>query len=322
MRISLFTPTAPSRHTGNRITAARWAGIFRELGHTVHVTDRETVEPADLLIGLHLRKSATAVADFRDRYPKAPVIVALTGTDIYQDLPRGDRHALFTLEAADLLIGLQPNAPAAIPEPFRQKVEIILQSAPEPVHPPARSIRTFDVAILSHLRSVKDPLRTAFAARRLPSCSKVRILHAGAALDDRWQRRAEEEQKRNPRYRWFGDLPHWKAMLLLGRSRLMVLSSRLEGAATVLSEAVASGTPILAARNPGSEGVLGAGHPGLFRCGDDVGLALMLDQAENSPAFLRKLRAAGNRLRPALHPRREIAAWKQVFRDRVFLSEP
>ena len=69
MRISIFTPQAPSRHTGNRTTAGRWAGILRDLGHTVHVSDREQPDPADLLIGLHLRKSWPAVVDFRERVP-------------------------------------------------------------------------------------------------------------------------------------------------------------------------------------------------------------------------------------------------------------
>jgi len=319
MRISIFTPKAPSRHTGNRTTASRWAGILRELGHTVHVSDHEHPDPADLLIGLHLRKSWPAVVDFRERYPQAPVFVALTGTDIYHDLPRGNRRAHETMKMADLLIALQPNAREVVPEPFRNKVEIILQSATSPIHPPSRTVRSFDVSVLSHLRTVKDPLRAAIAARRLPDCSRIRILHAGAALDDVWRQRAEKESRRNQRYRWIGDLPHWKAMLLLGKSRLLVLSSKNEGAAAVLSEAIAARTPILASRNPGNEGVLTPHYPGFFEYGDDLGLALLLDQAENSPSFLYSLIAAGDRLRPAFHPRKEIAAWKRIFRDRVSL---
>ena len=47
--------------------------------------------------------------------------------------------------------------------------------------PPARS--RFKVCVIGHLREEKDPLRTAMAARLLPSSSRLRVLHIGRALN-------------------------------------------------------------------------------------------------------------------------------------------
>ena len=48
---------------------------------------------------------------------------------------------------------------------------------------------------------------------------------------------------------------------------MLSLTSRLEGGANVISEAVAAGTPIVASRIPAMEAILGEDHPGLFELG-------------------------------------------------------
>jgi hypothetical protein len=88
-------------------------------------------------------------------------------------------------------------------------------------------------------RDVKDPLLTACAARLLPAGSRVRVVHAGAALDARLEKLARAEDRANPRYRWLGDGPRTRALRLLAGSQLLALTSRLEGGANVVSEAFA-----------------------------------------------------------------------------------
>ena len=58
MRICLVTPAPPRSYHGNRVTAARWAGILRGLGHQVEVAQDYHDRPADLLVALHAYRSA------------------------------------------------------------------------------------------------------------------------------------------------------------------------------------------------------------------------------------------------------------------------
>src|SRR5207253_694581 len=86
---------------------------------------------------------------------------------------------------------------------------------------------------------------------RHPPDSRIRVLQVGSAMTPAMRRRARDEMQRNPRYRWLGDRPHRETRTILARCRLMVLSSRMEGGANVISEALASGVPVLASRIPG-----------------------------------------------------------------------
>jgi glycosyltransferase involved in cell wall biosynthesis len=171
------------------------------------------------------------------------------------------------------------------------------------------------VAVVGHLRDEKDPLRTALAARLLPLESRVRILHAGAPLSPAWKRAALREARENPRYRFLGELPLARARALIARSRVLSLTSRLEGGANVVSEAVAAGTPILASRIPAMEAILGEDHPGLFEFGATEELARLLDRAEQDPAFLRELARRSRALRRALSPGREKSLLVRAMRE-------
>ncbi len=78
---------------------------------------------------------------------------------------------------------------------------------------------------MGHLRRVKDPFRTAWAARLLPADSRVRVLHLGGALSDDMAEQARTEAASNPRYRWLGERPRSQALRVLGRCRLLSLTS-------------------------------------------------------------------------------------------------
>jgi glycosyltransferase involved in cell wall biosynthesis len=169
--------------------------------------------------------------------------------------------------------------------------------------------------VLAHLRAVKDPLLTARAARLLPSGSRVRVAHAGAALDAALERLARAEQEANPRYRWLGDLSRRRALGLLARSRLLSLTSCLEGGANVISEAVACSVPVVSSRIAGSIGILKRDYPGFFPVGDARALAALLERAERDRAFYRALRSRCAALRPLVRPERERRSWKRLLEE-------
>ena len=313
MKICMVTPAPPRSVTGNRVTALRWGRLLGDLGHRVAVREEYDGEACDLMIALHARKSARSIERLAEERPGTPVVLALTGTDLYGDIKRCPMTKL-SLQLASAIVVLQPEGLRAVPEWARSRARAIVQSA-EPVRGLKPRRDAFEVALLAHLRPVKDPFRAAMAARLLPARSKVRIVHAGAALDPDLDQRARSEQASNPRYRWLGEMPHWRAVRVLTRSRLAVITSRSEGGANVLSEALASGVPVVCSKIPGSTGVLGSDYPGLFAVGDTHGLAALLERAETDGEFRGTLTSWCRRLAPLVDPARERKAWRDLLSD-------
>src|SRR5947209_17369979 len=99
MKIGIVTPAPPDSLHGNRITALRWARILRRLGNRVSILQTYDGKPYDLLVALHARRSHPSIINFQCQHAKAPVIVALTGTDLYRDL-RTNRLARKSLRVA------------------------------------------------------------------------------------------------------------------------------------------------------------------------------------------------------------------------------
>src|SRR5690348_8258765 len=102
MRIVLITPPGPSSRTGNQVAALRWARILRRLGHRVTIapdyTDAAADAPVDAMVAIHAWRSAEAVRRFKDRYPDRPLILQLSGTDIYQYIDEDPAPTLRSME--------------------------------------------------------------------------------------------------------------------------------------------------------------------------------------------------------------------------------
>jgi len=162
---------------------------------------------------------------------------------------------------------------------------------------------------------VKDPFRTAMAARMLPDSSRVRVLQIGGAMTEAMANRARKEMTVNKRYHWLGQLSQLRALRILKKSSLCVLSSRMEGGANVLSEAIAASVPILASRIDGNIGILGAAYPGYFDVRNTTQLAQLLERAESSSEYLTELRAWIESLASLADPAREEQAWSALINE-------
>ena len=315
MKIVLITPAGPTAHTGNRIAASRWAGILRTLGHRVRIAAEYDGAPVDLMVAVHAWRSAAAIAAFKLHYPDRPVVLQLSGTDIYDTIASDPGPTLRSMELADRLVALNDLAWRAVPQRLRARLRVIYQSA-EPQRGPRRpSARAVVVSVIGHLREVKDPLRAAEAARLLPTDSRIRIEQVGGAYTAEWAERARAEMRTNPRYRWRGDVPRAEVRRLLARSHAMVISSLNEGGANVVSEAVVAGVPILASRMDGNVGLLGSDYPGYFAVGDTGALARLLRRLESDQLFARRLTEALRTRAPLFAPRRELAAWRRLLNE-------
>ncbi len=315
MNIQLVTPAPLRINNGNKITALRWSGILRKLGHRVSITQHYDRRPCDLLIALHARRSYDSIERFHAIHPELPLVVVLTGTDLYRDI-RTSRKAQRSLELASRLVTLQKLALAELPKRLHDKTRVIYQSAPQAANraTPWQN-GEFKVCVIGHLRSEKDPLRTALAVRRLPADSRIQVTHIGRALDNTLEQRARAEMKRNRRYRWIGEVSHAKARRILASSHLLAITSQMEGSSNVLSEALASDVPVIAAKIPGLMGTLGDSYPGFFPVGNTRRLATLLARAEADGKFYAPLKQACRRLAPLVKPSREIRDWKLLLRE-------
>jgi len=314
LKICIVTPVPPRSRQGNRITALRWARILRSLGHRVDITQEFNRQTCDLMVALHASKSFSSIQRFSEHHPEKALIVTLTGTDIYGDCHRNDR-CLQSIEMATGLIVFQPGALEEIPVQHRDKAAVIYQSATPPlgIHNPRK--RFFDVCVIGHLRSVKDPFRTARASRQLPDSSKIRVIHIGGALTPDFEKQASAEEISNHRYRWLGELPHWKTLLILARSRLLVITSASEGGPIVLVEALAASVPILSTRIKSVVGHLGEDYPGYFPVGDTNTLASLLQMAETDQGFYADLKKRSEKVKPLFDPTRECERWEKLVKD-------
>ncbi|MBX3666218.1 MAG: TIGR04348 family glycosyltransferase [Burkholderiales bacterium] len=288
MKIALVTPAAARSRYGNRNTAARWARMLRELGHQAMIQQVWNGRSVDLLLALHARRSHDSIVRYAKRHPDRPLIVVLTGTDLYRDI-RDDPGAQESLELATRLVVLQDMGLRELPPRLRRKAGVIYQSC-EPLRrrPPLRSC--FEIVVSGHLREEKDPFRGAEALGHLPAESRIRITHIGGARDPAMAATARRWMKRESRYQWLDELPRPQALATLARARAMLISSRMEGGANVVSEALTAGVPVIASRIPGNIGLLGGRYRGYYPVGDARALAALLRRVETDADFLAGLR--------------------------------
>ena len=313
MRIAIVSPASAGPRSGNRHTAARWAKFLRDAGHEVATANGWNSGNKDLLIALHARKSHESIERFRAARPGSPLVVILTGTDLYRDI-RSNADARRSLELASRLVVLQDRGPRELAPRHRKKACVIYQSASVRLRhaPPARRFR---VAVIGHLRAEKDPFRAVQALARLLERREIQIVHLGAALTPEMRAAAVRWMKREPRYHWLGSRPHADTMRWLARSHVLVVSSTMEGGANVICEAARIGVPVLASRVPGNVGMLGPRYPGYFTLSDDKALARLLERAARDSRFYRRLRDAVAARRRLFAPAAEGGAVRRLVRE-------
>lgn len=307
--VALITPALAAANNGNWQTAQRWA---RLLGgdYEVRLMKEWDGAPADAMLALHARRSAASIAAWSAS--RRPLAVALTGTDLYRDVPNADAAALRSLALADRLIVLHEGASADVPAEHRAKCVVCFQSTASRQSLP-KTARHLRALMVGHLRAEKDP-RTAFAAMRLLAARQdISLDHIGAALDAALGDEARTLMTIQPNYRWHGVLPHAATLRRIQRAHLLVHPSAMEGGAHVVMEAVRSGTPVLASRVPGNVGMLGRDYRGYFEPGDAAGLAASMLQLRDEPAMLGELRAQCDQRSPLFEPAREQATLKNVI---------
>lgn len=319
----IVSPALADANNGNWRTAQRWQQLLAPEVRARITTGWPDAEAAGdgVMLALHARRSAEAIAAWAQRHPGQGLAVVLTGTDLYQDI-RSDAAAQRSLELAQRLVVLQELGAQALPERLRPKARVVFQSAPACATLP-KPDDSLEAVMVGHLRPVKSPETLFQAARLLRPEEGIRIAHIGGdAGDPMLGELARATAAACPHYQWLGPRPHEETLERIRAAHLLVHTSALEGGAHVLLEAVRAGTPVLASRVPGNVGMLGAGYDGYFPHGDAAALAALLracraGQAEENPArqLLARLRAQCALRNALFEPAAERAALLQLVQE-------
>ena len=297
----IVTPALAAANNGNWQTAQRWTRML--YGHyRVRLTDVWAGGHEDLMIALHARRSAASVQAWH-ALQRGPLVLVLTGTDLYRDIQH-DAAAQQSLALADRLVVLNELGLQSLPAALRHKASVCLQSTPQR-QTQAKTTRHLRALMVGHLREEKSP-RTYFeAARLLAARHDILLDHIGSGLDDGLAAEAQALMRNQPRYRWLGGVPHKATRARIQAAHVLVHASVMEGGAHVVTEAVTSGTPVLASRIDGNLGLLGADYSGTFDCGDAEGLAALLQRCRDDAAMLPALQAQCEARLPLFKPERE-----------------
>ena len=304
-RIALITPALADANNGNWQTAARWARMLAGDYRVRLLAEWDGDERDSAMIALHARRSADSIARWAQALPTRPLIVVLTGTDLYRDIAQ-DRAAQHSLSVSTSLLVLHERAIDDLPQTQRHKAVLCFQSctARKPLRKSSRYLRG---VVVGHLRAEKDP-RTVFAAARLLGARPdIRIAHIGRSLVPQLGQEAEALSLMEGPYRWLGELDHTSTRRCIQQAHVLVHPSLMEGGAHVVMEAVRSGTPVLASRVPGNVGMLGADYEGYFPVGDARALATLLQQVRDDAAMLTRLQMQCQVRAPLFEPARERA---------------
>lgn len=314
-QVVIVSPYLRAANNGNWRTAERWRRHLAGVG-AVRVVDAwpDTRAGADqIMIALHARRSAVAIAAWSAAHPGRGLAVVLTGTDLYRDI-HVDPEARRSLDRAQVLVTLQERAPLALPAEVRAKARVIFQSAP--ARPTlARTGRRLRALAVGHLREEKSPDTLFAAARLLADRPDIRIDHVGAGLDPALAEAARATMTAASGYRWLGGVPRETARRRIQRAHVLVHPSRMEGGAHVIIEAVVSGTPVLASRIDGNVGMLGEDYEGYFPWGDAPALATLLTRCREDAAFLDRLRRQCRERASRFEPATEAAALRRLVAD-------
>ena len=134
-----------------------------------------------MLLALHARRSAPSIAAWAAAYPDSPLVVALTGTDLYRDI-HSSSAAQQSLHSASRLIVLQDQAATELPPGLRHKCRVVFQSTSARRTLP-KTTQHLRAVMVGHLRDEKWPQTLFEAARLLAPEEGILIDHVGVALD-------------------------------------------------------------------------------------------------------------------------------------------
>jgi glycosyltransferase involved in cell wall biosynthesis len=335
--VRILTPFGAASGMGNWRTAQRYAQMLRASGISASIFEPHQIEEACadsgsrlVAIALNAKRSAREIDQFKAA--GIPLLVALTGTDLYQALqPKAVGSEDYQLTEAALLksdrvLTLQSQAQEEVLARWpalKDRVHCIMQTAsPRQQHAPriSSSSKTVRFLIAAHIRKEKDPV-TAFLAFHhafpqgwavQPDGKKVpvRLMHVGGHKDKLLAHELIRLGSQHPGILLEGPLTHAQTLRLMTRVHALIQPSISEGGALVVPEAIACRLPVIASDIPAHRGQLGNQYPGLFAVGSVDQLAGAMARFVSDAQFQQQLCDQTINLAPVLaspaHERNEL----------------
>lgn len=335
-QVVIVSPALADANNGNWQTARRWQKFLQtptpsQPGYAARIVtqwpDGPTAALDSAMIALHARRSAASIqawaqsrGDAAALKPVPGLAVVLTGTDLYRDI-QTDAQAQRSLQLAQRLVVLQALGLTALPAALQPRAQVIFQSTSARQTLP-KTNRLLRAVMVGHLREEKSPQTLFAAARLLEPQEAIHIDHIGAPLDAALALQAQATAATCPHYRWLGALPHEATRRRIQRAHVLVHTSRMEGGAHVVMEAVRSGTPVLASRIDGNVGMLGSDYAGYFDWDQAEQLAALLRRSHHEPAFYARLQAQCAARAPLFASETERLALQQLVNGLTAALKP
>lgn len=318
MNVIIASPYATDSLNGNTVTSLRIARLLEGAGHSVQIMQSseisaESVKTNDAMIALHAKKSAGAAQTYYENHPDGKLIVFLTGTDLYEDLPNGCPECLATMDSADALVVSQSASLDSIPEEFISKAHVVYKSI---VMPELAADVEFDAnlfTVVGHLRAVKQPFMIVEAMKLLGE--SVRVKSLGGEFDAGSAEIANAYSQNDARYEWLGECDYVEALSWMQRSVATVNTSLSEGGANSVGESIMLGVPVLASRIEGNVGMLGDSYSGYFAVDQPSELASLMLRVMEDEKFLNQLKTEILERQGHFVAERELEGWLNLLKN-------
>lgn len=319
MKVIIASPYATDSLNGNTVTARRIASLLKSAGHLVELQQSSEVtagdiRDADVMIALHAKKSAGAAEVFRSVHAERKLIIFMTGTDLYVDLPSGCPECLSSMGSADALVVSQVASIESVPQEFREKSHVVYKSIELPEINDDIASEPGLFTVVGHLRAVKQPFMAVQALGLIEAdYSAVKVKSLGAEFDAGSAEAAREYESKDSRYEWLGRCEHDEAIAWMRRSVATINSSLSEGGANSVGESIMLGIPVLASDIEGNRGMLGNDYSGYFPVDDPQSLADLMTQVAAGGEFLTKLKSEVLGRQQQFKKELELAGWLELI---------
>ncbi|MGJ8672293.1 glycosyltransferase [Rubritalea sp.] len=308
---SSYPLTSPK---GNSITAKRIATLLTSVGHTAEAIHTDMPPSADVMISLHATKTLTTSKRFKVCSPDSKLIIYLTGTDLYKELPAGNPEFFEALELADHLVVSQQASLNSVPTKYLHKTSFVPASVLLPEEQTVSTPPSNSIILPAHLRPVKNPFLINKAIQLLPDLD-MHAFTLGAALEPEMAQQAILWQQSDPRFKWLDNVPYPENLSWMRQADYTLNSSHCEGGSNAVSESIVLGTPVLASRIEGNIGLLEDDYLGYFETDNAQSLATLLRRTFTDTSFQKKLHAQTLALQQKFLPSKELDGWQQFLKS-------
>jgi L-malate glycosyltransferase len=338
MRVLFLTPTFSPRLTGNAVTVSRIVRLLSEAGTDCRVVDLSAAaagEPLaaarslrpDVVHAFHAFKAGRQGLDLH-RELDVPLVVSITGTDLYVDMADGEkrRQIMAVLAGAARVTVFNREARAALRRTGvpGEKIAVVHQSAllPEDGGPDYRTLLDIDraapvVLMLGGVRRVKNiPAALSALERVRKRFPAVRLLLAGPVLEAEEFARISAWCAGRTWVSLLGAVPRERVPALLDSADVLLNTSLSESESNAVLEALSRGKIVVARNIPGNASLLGGGAGCLFRSDAELPEAIAAVLADRA-AWEAAARTAQARTAARFGPARECGGYLAVYRECV-----